>query len=81
MLQHFYYKNPVLFIATENFPGSENIQARPLPNTPANHGTGTTDINKWNSDEDVSTEEISDSAELFVVLYDFSGSGENQFNC
>ncbi|XP_072015142.1 tyrosine-protein kinase ABL1-like [Amphiura filiformis] len=59
----------------ENFP--ENIQARPLPNTPANQGH--TDISRWNSDEDVSTEEFSDP-ELFVVLYDFSGSGENQLN-
>ncbi|XP_022106291.1 tyrosine-protein kinase ABL1-like isoform X2 [Acanthaster planci] len=56
----------------ENFPDS--IQSRPLPSTPSH---GPVDLPRWNSSEELNAQ---DDPDLFVVLYDFSGSGENQLN-
>ncbi|XP_033642938.1 tyrosine-protein kinase ABL1-like [Asterias rubens] len=58
----------------ENFPDS--IQSRPLPSTPSH---GPVDLTRWNSSEELNVQDEFDP-DVFVVLYDFSGSGENQLN-
>ncbi|XP_072176875.1 uncharacterized protein [Diadema setosum] len=69
-------KLPVIEQKVDNFP-SDTIQSRPLPSTPPH--AQTPDIGGWNSTEDVCGGDEHDP-DLFVVLYDFNGSGENQLN-
>ncbi|XP_038063483.1 tyrosine-protein kinase ABL1-like isoform X2 [Patiria miniata] len=71
-LSHCLLPSLSVSLLQKNFPDS--IQSRPLPSTPSH---GPVDLPRWNSSEELNAQ---DDPELFVVLYDFSGSGENQLN-
>ncbi|XP_071821876.1 uncharacterized protein [Apostichopus japonicus] len=64
----------------DNF--QDGIQSRPLPSTPS-HGpppSSSGDLTGWSSSEDVFGGTDDSDPDLFVVLFDFNGSAENQIS-
>lgn len=58
----------------------EGIQSRPLPSTPSHGPQNPSDLTGWSSNEDVFGGTEDSDPDLFVVLFDFNGSAENQIS-